>query len=81
MEAAYNGHTEVVVKLVKAGADPNLQNDVCHNILLSKCRFVQMYMAGACDCEWETDIKLIVVCAYTQVHVYVYSAINEMKKH
>ena len=40
MRAASGGHTEVVVELVKAGADPNLQDNVCHNILhvfLRKC--------------------------------------------
>ena len=29
MKAAYYGWTEVIRKLVKAGADLNLQNDVC----------------------------------------------------
>ena len=32
MEAASRGHTEVVVELVKAGADLNLQNKVCLNV-------------------------------------------------
>ena len=29
MEAAYNGKTDVVVELVKAGANLDLQNEVC----------------------------------------------------
>ena len=33
MRAAYYGETEVVVKLVKAGADLNLQNKVCLNVI------------------------------------------------
>ena len=32
MEAASAGRTEVVVALVKAGADMNLQNKVCLNV-------------------------------------------------
>ena len=32
MRAAYRGQTEVVVELVKAGADLNLQNKVCLNV-------------------------------------------------
>ena len=32
MEAAYRGRAEVVVELVKAGADLNLQNKVCLNV-------------------------------------------------
>ena len=32
MRAAYWGQTEVVVELVKAGADLNLQNKVCLNV-------------------------------------------------
>ena len=31
MKAAYMGRTEVVVELVKAGADLNLQNNVCQH--------------------------------------------------
>ena len=30
MEAADSGHTEVVIELVKAGANKDLQNEVCH---------------------------------------------------
>ena len=33
MRAASDGQTETVVELVKAGADLNLQSNVCHNIL------------------------------------------------
>ena len=32
MEAAYEGRTETVAELVKAGADMNLQNKVCENV-------------------------------------------------
>ena len=32
MIAAYYGRTEVVVELVKAGADLNFQNKVCHKV-------------------------------------------------
>ena len=32
MMAAYSGHTETVAELVKAGADLNLQNEVCQNV-------------------------------------------------
>ena len=34
MEAAYYGSTEVVVELVKAGANLNLQNTVCQYIII-----------------------------------------------
>ena len=33
MRAADNGHTETAAELVKAGADMNLQNNVCLNIV------------------------------------------------
>ena len=33
IRAAYNGHTETVGELVKAGADMNLQTNVCLNIV------------------------------------------------
>ena len=33
IHAAYRGHTETVAELVKAGADMNLQNNVCLNIV------------------------------------------------
>ena len=33
MWAAYNGYTETAAELVKAGADMNLQNNVCLNIV------------------------------------------------
>ena len=33
MRVAYYGHTETVAELVKAGADMNLQNLVCLNIV------------------------------------------------
>ena len=40
IQAASGGRAEVVVELVKAGADLNLQDNVCHYILhvfLRKC--------------------------------------------
>ena len=75
MSAASNGHTKVVVELVKAGADLNLQNDVCHNILhvfLRNCLYgvilcivPSIWQVYTCNFELKTDIKLVVVCAYT----------------
>ena len=32
MKAAWDGHTEVVDVLVKAGANKDLQNEVCHKL-------------------------------------------------
>ena len=39
MIAARSGRTETVVELVKAGANVNLQNNVCHCI----CRILAKY--------------------------------------
>ena len=33
MVAAWNGHTEVVAVLVKAGANKDLQDKVCHKLI------------------------------------------------
>ena len=71
MVAAQEGHTETVAELVKAGADMNLQDYVCLNIVhvfFRKCLLLYhlyMYMAGTCNFQWETDINLVVVCVYT----------------
>ena len=37
MQAAYNGRTEIVVELVKAGANLDLQNTVCQYINIYTC--------------------------------------------
>ena len=57
MRAAYLGQTEAIVELVKAGADLNLQNKACLNVIIISVSsdqstgsdFSQMYICMAVD--------------------------------
>ena len=62
MKAARWGKTEVVVKLVEAGANLNLQNKVQR---LSKLCMDGIYFSGfivSCDCMWPSNSKCVHKC-------------------
>ena len=51
MKAAYFGETEVVVELVKSGANLDLQDNVCDsNIILGVVMY--MYIGPTWQCMW-----------------------------
>ena len=70
MLAAWNGHTEVVDILIKAGADihaldkvsENIVEDIIIIILLVKMLLLLLLMIG--DCEWATLSTISSYCGY-----------------
>ena len=55
MKAAYMGQTEVVVELAKAGADLNLQNNVCQHFACVMNNFLR----ASINCRYTLDFSRV----------------------
>ena len=74
MKAASKGHTEVVVELVKAKANLDLQDKVCH---YSVYMYVHVYIQEhnivvlviVCETMYHTHYTLNMICNHECIHV------------